>query len=261
MLATRPVVGWLCVIVLAALAARSLVRLIGDRTSAGRALFDPSSPGCSRTSRVGEASHAAMALGMAAMAAVPMSGTAMSEAAADVAPRAFEAYFAALAGFVAGTWLVRAVRRAVARHRGATVPCRPAHALEPHHVAVGLAMVVMAVRMGSGGATAGGMAPMPGMAGMQTGSGAGGGLSADLAVLALGYVWVAVVVLGIGLARSVRLPQAASEPGDLELPDLELPGLELPGLELRGLALLSAPVTVYACELTMTVVMGLMLLG
>lgn len=246
MLATRPVVGWLCVVVLTALAARSLVRLVADRTSAGRALFDPSSPGCSRTSRVGEASHAAMALGMAAMAAVPMSG-----AAAGVAPRAFEAYFAALAAFVAGTWLVRAVRRAVARRRGATVPCRPAHALEPHHVAVGLAMVVMAARMGSGGATADGMAPMPGMAGMQTGSGAGGGLSADLAVLALGYVWVAVVVFGIGLARSVRLPEAASGPGDVEVR----------GLELRGLALLSAPVTVYACELTMTVVMGLMLLG
>jgi hypothetical protein len=136
------------------------------------------------------------------------------------------------------------VRRAVARHLGTAVPCRPAHALEPHHVAVGLAMVVMAVRMGPGAAAAGGMAPMPGMAGMQTDSGAGGGLSADLAVLALGYVWIAVVVLGIGLARSAR-PQPAG----------------LGAVELRGLELLGAPVTVYACELTMTVVMGLMLLG
>jgi len=238
MLATRPVIGWLCVVVLAGLAARSLVRLAADRTVSGKALFDPSAPGCSRTSRVGEASHAAMALGMAAMAAVPMTG-----ASAVVGPRAFEAYFAALAAFVGGTWFVRAARRAAARLRATTVPCRPAHALEPHHVAVGLAMVVMAARMGSGGATAGATAPMPGMAGMagmQTGSGAAGGLGARLAVLALVYVWIAVVVLGIGLARSAR-PQAASVPS--------------------GLGVLGAPVTVYACELTMTVVMGLMLLG
>jgi len=239
MLATRPMVDWLCVVVLAGLAARSLARLAADRTPAGRALFDASAPGCSRTSRVGEASHAAMALGMAAMAAVPMAG-----AAAGVAPHAFEAYFGALAAFVGATWLVRVVRRATARLRGGAVPCRPAHALEPHHVAVGLAMVVMAARMGSGGAAAGGMASMPGMAGMQADAAAGGGLSAGLAVLALGYVWIAVVVLGLGLARSAR-PQSASDSGG----------------SVGGLGLLGAPVTVYACELTMTVVMGLMLLG
>ena len=244
MLATRPVVGWLCVVVLAALAARSLVRLAADRTPAGRALIEPRTtlknqsdpaPGCSRTSRTGEASHAAMALGMAAMAAVPMTG-----AWAAIAPHVFEGYFAALAASMAAIWLVRAVRRAAARRRGATVPCRPAHALEPHHAAVGLAMVVMAARMGPGRATAGAMASMPGMAASGTASGAGGGLSAGLAVLALGYVWIAVVVLGIGLTRSAR-PQAVSGPG--------------------GLGLLGAPVTVYGCELTMTVVMGLMLLG
>jgi hypothetical protein len=68
-----------------------------------------------------------------------------------------------------------------------------------------------------------------------------GGLGAALAALALVYVWTAVVVLGAGLARSARLQAPTAVP--------------------TGWGLLGAPVTVYACELTMTVVMGLMLLG
>jgi hypothetical protein len=205
--------------------------------------MNQTAPGCTRTSRVGEASHAAMALGMAAMAAVPATG-----AVAGAAPRVFEAYFAALAAFVGGAWLVRAARRAVSRLRGTAVPCRPAHALEPHHVAVGLAMVVMAAQMAPGraasisGAPVSGastssaaMASMPGMTGASS-----GGLGAALTALALVYVWTAVVVLGVGLAKSAA-PRGSPSPG--------------------GLALLGAPVTVYACELTMTVVMGLMLLG
>lgn len=225
MLMSRPFVGWLCVAVLSALAARSLARLAADRTAAG----------CARTSRVGEASHAAMALGMAAMAAVSA-----ADAPAAVSPSAFEVYFAALAAFAGGAWLVRPVRRAAARRRGSDAPCRPAHALEPHHAAVALAMVVMAAQMRPhGGAAGGAMASMPGMA-AASGSAAGNGLGAGLGVLALAYVWAAVVVLGLGLARSA-IPPTPSAPG--------------------GLALLGAPATVYACELTMTVVMGLMLLG
>jgi hypothetical protein len=72
-------------------------------------------------------------------------------------------------------------------------------------------------------------------------------IGTTLAALALLYIWVAVVVLGGGLAKSAQAspapaPSAAAAPS-------------------AGLALLGAPRTVYACELTMTVIMGLMLLG
>jgi hypothetical protein len=267
MLATQPLIGWLCVAILAALVARSLTRLAIDfagpssltRAAARRAgalrrrsisksdsalsrgiQSDRSAPACARTSRVGEALHAAMALGMAAMVIAPVtSGVAY----------ALEAYFGIGAAVEGGVWAARAMRRRTARLRGGVVSCRLAHSLELHHAVVGLAMVLMAAHM-SGGATllmssasmdsvsmsSQSMASMPGMA-------AGpGGIGTALATLALLYIWVAVVVLGGGLAKS-----ALAQPASPKLP--------------AGLALLSAPVTFYACELTMTVVMGLMLLG
>jgi hypothetical protein len=238
MLVTQPLIGWLCVVALAALAARSLTRLAADFASSRRALSDHSAPSCGRTSRVGEALHAAMALGMAAMVAAPVTAG---------STYTFEAYFGLGAAAEGGVWAARAVRRRAARLRGGVAPCRPAHALEPHHAVVGLVMVLMAARMSGAGPGGGAMlsmsAPMASMPGMTAGS---GGVGAALATLALLYVWLAVVVLGGGLGKSA-LAQPASPQSSSGLP--------------AGLALLGAPVTVYACELTMTVVMGLMLLG
>jgi hypothetical protein len=171
-----------------------------------------------------------MALGMAAMVIMPNT--------AD-ATRAFESYFGLGAAVEGGVWVARAMRRRSARLRGAAVPCRPAHALEPHHAVVGLVMVLMAAHMSGAAPAAGAMLAMASMPGMTAGP---GGVGAALATIALLYIWAAVIVLGAGLAKS-----ALARSAELKLP--------------AGLALLGAPVTVYACELTMTVVMGLMLLG
>lgn len=123
------------------------------------------------------------------------------------------------------------------------MPCRPAHALEPHHVLVGLAMIAMAARMtspatdrgpGTGSSTGSSMAGMPGMA-----DGSSGTLWLTLGTLSLLYVWAAALYLGAGLAKAVVAQPAPN----------------------GAAAILAAPVTVYACEVTMTVVMGLMLLG
>lgn len=215
--------AWPSAALLVALAARSAARLAADRAPA-----DPNVPGCSRTSRTGDAIHLAMAAGMAAMV-MPL----------GVPSSLLIGFFAATTAVVAGAWLRRVVRRKVAARRGALVPCRPAHALEPHHVIIGLAMVLMAAGAGmtantgmAGSGIAGsGMTAMPGMAAS----------SHWLAVstLALIYTWTAVVFLGGGLAKA-----AAAQP-----------------LPTSPVALLAAPVTVYTCELAMTVVMGLMLLG
>lgn len=145
-------------------------------------------------------------------------------------PLALTALFSATTAVTASTWLQRVWRRRLAIVRGGVVPCRPAHALEPHHLIVGLAMISMAARTNGTASTAG----MSGMAGM--------GASASwfgLGTLSLIYVWAAVVVLGSGLVKAVT-----TQP----VPD-------------GAVAILAAPVTVYACELAMTVVMGLMLLG
>lgn len=205
--------AWPSAAVLVALAARSAARLAADRAPA-----DPNVPGCGLTSRTGDAIHLAMAAGMVPMV-VPL----------GVPSGVLLGFFSAITAVVAGAWLRRIARRRIAALRGALVPCRSAHALEPHHVITGLAIVLMAA--GTGMAADTGMSVMPGMAGS----------SPWLAVstLALIYTWTAVVFLGGGLAKA-----AAAQP-----------------LPTSTVALLAAPVTVYTCELAMTVVMGLMLLG
>lgn len=221
---------WSCVIVLLALAARSAARLVSDRTPA-----DPTAPTCSLTSRVGDVVHLTMAGGMVAMV-VPL----------GLPPIALITFFCATTAFSARAWLRRVLRRRLAIWRGGVAPCRPAHALEPHHLIIGLAMIAMAARMngpglgslGSGlgtgsGSGAGSMVGMSGMTGM-----AASASWLSLGTLSLIYVWVAVLVLGAGLVKAVTTRPVPND----------------------TVAILAAPVTVYACELAMTVVMGLMLL-
>jgi hypothetical protein len=113
--------------------------------------------------------------------------------------------------------------------------CGPAEGgrlLDPHHAIVGLAMVMMLLRPAGGmGATGG--ATMPGMA--------MGATPNTTILLLLGYVWIAALVLGYGMTSVLAAPQPqhAGTAG----------------------ALLSSPATVYACELAMTVLTGLMLLN
>lgn len=207
---------WSCVIVLLALAARSAARLLSDRAPA-----DPGAPACSLTSRVGDVIHLTMASGMVVMI-VPL----------GFPPIALAAFFSATTAFSGSAWLRRVWRRRLAVSRGGVAPCRPAHALEPHHLIIGLAMIAMAAR-GSSAGSAIGMTGMAGMAGMATSAS-----WLSVGTLSLLYVWAAVLVLGGGLVKAVTTRPVPDGP----------------------VAILAAPVTVYACELAMTVVMGLMLL-
>lgn len=225
-LSTLPAAAaWASAVVLVALALRSAARLVADRAPIIRATTEStaavgSAPGCALTSRAGDAIHLAMAAGMVPMV-VPL----------GVPPAVLVGFFGAITALVAGSWLRRVWRRRLAVRRGGAVPCRPAHALEPHHVIIGLAMIVMAWQMAGGTGTASdGMSAMPGMT-------AASGPS--LGTLALIYTWSAVVILGCGLAKA-----AASQPAPAGVA-----------------AILSAPTTVYTCELAMTIVMGVMLLG
>jgi hypothetical protein len=207
--ALSPLIAWLSACVLGALFARSVARLLTDRASSR-----PGGPNCGRTSRLGEVTHAAMALGMAGMV-LPVGLPAVL----------LVGFFAVVTTVVAGSWAVRWARLLVAHHRDVPPPCPPAHALEPHHIIVGLAMAAMAARV-RGGMQARGMEAM-------------GGSPDELGVLSLAYIWIAVLLLGLRMARAV----SAQPP------------------TVGAAAMLSAPAVVYACELAMTVVMGLMLLG
>jgi hypothetical protein len=148
-------------------------------------------------------------------------------------PIALAAFFSGTTAFSGGAWLRRVLQRRLAVSRGGIAPCRPAHALEPHHLIIGLAMIAMAARGSSAGSAIG----MTGMAGITGTATSASWLS--VGTLSLLYVWAAVLVLGGGLVKAVT-----TRP----VPD-------------GTVAILAAPVTVYACELAMTVVMGLMLLG
>jgi hypothetical protein len=138
-------------------------------------------------------------------------------------------FFAGLAALAVFDW---GRRLWDARHgREGVDSCAPTgertHLLDPHHAIVGVAMIVMLLR--PSGTAAGPAAAMPGMA--------MGGASPNATVLVfLAYVWMAALVLGYGMTRVL----AADRPSG---------------------ALLSSPATVYACELAMTVLTGLMLLS
>jgi hypothetical protein len=88
-------------------------------------------------------------------------------------------------------------------------------------------MVVMLLRPGMGTASAG-----PAMPGMAMGTSPG-----TAALLLLAYVWIAALILGFGMTRVLASTAASGETQ----------------------AVLSSPATVYACELAMTVLTGLML--
>ena len=226
-----PLIDASCIAVLVLLVARSALRLGRDR-------WRPAGRGgdCRPHHRGGEAAHLAMAVGMALMF-LPV----------PAARPALAVLFGAVVLFAASVWVTDQVRSVRARRLRSGRGRPSEHRLEPHHVIVGSAMVVMALRS----RTAVGMAAMPGMA-----AGAGAGAMPGVVWLTLfGYVWLSVLVLGGGLARAF-LAEAGEETGS---------GLgSEPGAGTRSLdlgALLGAPSTIYACELAMTVVMGLMLLS
>lgn len=167
-----------------------------------------------------ELGHAAMGFGMAALLAP---GLPRPPLVVSVT------FFAALATWATFDW----AQRALARLRGRTVKsCAGTssggtHLLDPHHAIVSAAMVVMLLRPGMGTASA--AHTMPGMA-MGTSPG-------TAAVLLLAYVWIAALILGFGMTRVLASSAASGETQ----------------------AVLSSPATVYACELAMTVLTGLML--
>jgi hypothetical protein len=254
-----PEATWLCVTLLVALAGRSVAHLALAR-GAGRA---PAA--CSADSRAGDLAHAAMALGMAAMV-LPTAIPAL----------AFELYFGAMSAFSAGGWTRRVLRRRLALRRGEPPPCAPAHALEPHHLVVGLAMVAMAAGMSAsaGGSGASVMAGMAGMPGMGAGPSASGPLALALDAASL-YVWIAAAVLGAGLMRVMAagpvVPVLRAEgPGadglravGMSVGRMGANGARVGGVEGPGAVagVLGAPAVAYGCEIAMTVVMGVMLLG
>jgi hypothetical protein len=153
-------------------------------------------------------------------------------------------FFAALAALAAFDWM----RRLRPGRRGpAADSCVPAseggHLLDPHHAIVGAAMVVMLVQPLASGGGAAPVAAMPGMV-----MDAGTHPSATMLVL-LGYVWLSALVLGYGMTRVLAAAQPQAEVA------------AVPAARVASGSLLSSPATVYACELAMTVLTGLMLLS
>jgi hypothetical protein len=181
--------------------------LLAGRATARLALENL--PGLDRHREIG---HAAMSSGMAVLLApgVPRPPGVVSVS-----------FFAALATWAAFDW----GRRVRARLRGRAVEsCTGSPLLDSHHGIVGVAMVVMLLRPGMGTA-------MPGMA-----MGAPPGTAT---LLLTAYVWIAALVLGVGMTRVLA---ATAESGETQ-------------------TVLSSPATVYACELAMTVLTGLMLVA
>jgi len=226
-LSISPLIAWFFTLILFMLAGRATARLVLSR----RASSEMGSAVCAgdeapgRTlgpaERNGELVHAAMGFGMAVLLAP---GLPRPPLAVSVC------FFSALAAFAAFGW----GQRMQARFRGRTVgSCassdRGAHLLDSHHAIVGVAMVVMLLRPGMGKPV--NAAAMPGMA-----MGAAPGTAV---LLLLAYVWIAALVLGFGMTRVLAGTATSGESG----------------------AVLSSPATVYACELAMTVLTGLMLLS
>jgi hypothetical protein len=239
-----PLLAWFFTFILIALAGRAIARLALARSDGRLGLAER---GLGPAERNRELGHAAMGFGMAVLLApgLPRPPQAVSVS-----------FFAALAALAAVEW----ARRLWAGGRGrATAACGPAEGgrlLDPHHAIVGLAMVVMLLQPGgSGVGTVGGGAAVAGAssgAGNAVGGGGAVGAASGMSGMAMGatpnaaillllaYVWIAALVLGHGMTRVYAAPQ----PGDG-----------------GAVALLSSPATVYACEIAMTVLTGLMLLN
>lgn len=236
MLSISPLLAWFFTVVLILLAGRATARLVLARRTA----FAPPHPHpLSPSMRHREIGHAAMGFGMAALLApgLPRPPQAVSVC--------FFAGLAALAflGWGRRLWDARRGRPTAGSCGSAT---QRAHLLEPHHAIVGLAMVIMLLRP-SGSATGSGVT-MPGMA-------MGGAAPSTTMLFFLAYVWIAALVLGYGMTRVLAA----------ERPAPAVAGLGGPGAVVAAAAdsgaLLSSPATVYACELAMTVLTGLMLLN
>lgn len=233
MLSISPLLAWFFTLVLVLLAGRAVARLVLARS---RSTKHP----LSRAHRDRELGHAAMGLGMAVLFApgLPRPPQAVSVC-----------FFAALAAFAVFDWGRRLWH---ARHgRAEADSCAPTgertHLLDPHHAIVGAAMVVML--LGPSGTAADRAAAMPGMAM------AGASPSATV-LFFLAYVWLAALALGYGMTRVLSVEPLG--PAAAGLPGTDRRG-RVPGAD-SG-ALLSSPATVYACELAMTVLTGLMLLS
>ena len=200
MLPISPLLAWFFTFVLLLLAGRATARLALSRLA-----------GIERNRELG---HAAMGVGMAVLLipGVPKPPLVLSVS-----------FFTALAALAAFDW----GRRTWARLRGRTVDscAGGTHLLDSHHAIVGIAMIVMLLRPGMSSA-ASTMPVMPDMTGPAPGT---------AVVILLAYVWIAALVLGIGMTRV--LADATTGTGSV----------------------LSSPATVYACELAMTVLTGLML--
>jgi hypothetical protein len=230
-LSISPLLAWFFTLILLLLAGRATARLVLARRSHAK---HPLSPG----QRDRELGHAAMGFGMAVLLApgVPRPPQTLSVS-----------FFAVLAALAAFEWGRRMWN---ARHGRATAPsCIPAaeraHLLDPHHAIVGVAMVVMLLR--PSGAVTGTAVTMPGMA-------MGGGTPSATVLLLLAYVWMAALVLGYGMTRVL----AAERPAPAGLGGTARGGTTAPA---GSTTLLSSPAIVYACELAMTVLTGLMLLN
>ena len=245
MLSISPLLAWFFTLVLILLAGRATARLVLARRT-GCAPRHPLSPSL----RHREVGHAAMGFGMAALL-VP--GLPRPPQAVSVC---FFAGLAALAFLDWGRRLWGARRgRPVAGSCGSTG--QRAHLLEPHHALVGLAMVIMLLRPSGNAARA--AVTMPGMA-------MGAAAPSTTMLFFLAYVWIAALVLGYGMTRMLAAELPA--PAVAGMPDAGMPDAGMPGGGAGGTAvaadsgaLLSSPATVYACELAMTVLTGLMLLN
>jgi hypothetical protein len=233
-LSISPLLAWFFTLVLVLLAVRATARLLLGRRVAS-ASPHPLSPAL----RHRELGHAAMGFGMAALL-VP--GLPRPPQPVSVG---FFAVLAALAFVDWGRRLCNARQgRTAAGACGASG--QRAHLLDPHHAIVGLAMVIMLLR--PAGNAAGSAVTMPGMA-------MGGAAPSVTMLFFLAYVWIAALVLGYGMTRVLAA----------ERPAPAVAGLGAAGdagaAAADSGALLSSPATVYACELAMTVLTGLMLLN
>ena len=240
MLSISPLLAWFFTLVLILLAGRATARLVLARRTAS-APPHPLSPSL----RHREIGHAAMGFGMAALLAPGLPRP----------PQAVSVCF--FAGLAAAAFLDWGRRLWDARHGRQTAgscgsTAQRTHLLEPHHAIVGLAMVIMLLR--PSGSAAGSGVTMPGMA-------MGGAAPSTTMLFFLAYVWIAALVLGYGMTRVLTAerttPAVAGLPGVGD-------GTGAAGtvaVAADSGALLSSPATVYACELAMTVLTGLMLLN